>query len=70
MKVGILLIIIGLALTLYLSKVRLKRQFLNNLGIALGILLLLYGLILSVQPDNYIQFTKTTISKENNKTIK
>ena len=66
MKVGLLLVLMGLVLTLYLAKVKLKKQFLHNLGMALGILLLLYGLILSVQPDEYIQFTKTTISKENN----
>ena len=70
MKVGILLVIIGFVLIIYLSKVRLKKQFLNNLGIAFGILFLLYGLILSVQPDEYIQFTKTTISQENNITKK
>jgi sulfite exporter TauE/SafE len=70
MKVGILLFIIGSVLTLYLSKVKLKRQLLSNIGIVIGILLLVYGLILSVQPDNYIQFTKTTISKDINTTKK
>ena len=68
MKIGILLFIIGSILTLYLSKVKFKKQVLNNVGIVIGILLLVYGLILSVQPDNYIQFTKTTISKDINKT--
>ncbi|MEA3383392.1 MAG: hypothetical protein U9Q20_01770 [Campylobacterota bacterium] len=66
MKVGLLLILIGLVLTLYLSKVKFKKQFFNNIGIALGILLLIYGLILSVQPNNYIEFTKTTITKDSN----
>ncbi len=68
MKVGILLFVVGLVLTLYLSKVKFKRQALNNIGIVIGILLLIYGLILSVQPDSYIQFTKTTISKDTNNT--
>ncbi|MEA2050401.1 MAG: hypothetical protein U9O56_06710 [Campylobacterota bacterium] len=70
MKLGILLLVFGAFLALYLSKVRFKKQFLNNIGIAIGILLVVYGLILSVQPDNYIEFTKTTISKENNITKK
>ncbi len=62
MKLGLLLLIIGFALIIYLAKVKFEKSVLTKLGIMLGILLMLYGLIQVIQPDDYIQFTKTTIS--------
>jgi len=68
MKLGIILFIIGSLLALYLSKVKIEKTFLTRIGIVLGILMLLYGLILIIQPpDNeYVKFTKTTLYQENN----
>jgi len=65
MKIGIILFIIGAVLALYLSKVKIEKSFLTKIGIASGIVMLLYGLMLIIQPneDNYVKFTKTTISK-------
>ncbi len=63
MKFGIILLIIGLILTIYLANIKLRKKFLTKIGIVVGILLIVYGLILSIQPDDYIKFTKTTISQ-------
>ena len=69
MKLGITLFIIGAVLALYLSKVKIEKSFLTKVGIGVGILMLLYGLILIIHPneDEYVKFTKTTISKEEKK---
>jgi len=64
MKLGILLFIIGLALVLYLANIKIKKRFLSDIGIVFGILLLIYGLVLAMQPDDFIVYTKTTISQE------
>ena len=61
MKLGIILFIIGSALIVYLSNITYKKRFIKKFGIILGILMLVYGVILSIQPDDYIKFTKTTI---------
>lgn len=65
MKLGIILFIIGAVLALYLSKVKIEKSFLTQLGTGIGILMVLYGLILIIQPeeDKYVKFTETTISK-------
>jgi uncharacterized membrane protein YhaH (DUF805 family) len=63
MKFGIILLAIGLFLIIYLAKIKLQRKILAKVGIVLGVLLMIYGLILFIQPDDYIEFTKTTISK-------
>jgi len=65
MKIGIILLLIGLIITLYFSKIKIEKRFLTEIAIIIGIILVLYGLILIVQPpkNDYIQFTKTTISK-------
>jgi uncharacterized membrane protein len=65
MKLGIILFIIGSIMALYLSKVKIEKTFLTKAGTVIGVLLLLYGLILIIQPseDEYVKFTKTTISK-------
>jgi len=63
MKIGIILFIIGSILTLYFSKVNLEKQILQKFAIIIGILLLIYGVILMIQPNEYIVYTKTTISK-------
>ena len=62
MKIGIILFIIGAVLALYLSKVKIEKTFLTKVGTTLGVLMLLYGLILMIQPseDEYVKFTKTT----------
>lgn len=64
MKLGILLFIIGAILALYLSKVKIEKTFLTKVGTVIGVLMVLYGLILIIQPsdDEYVKFTKTTIS--------
>jgi len=66
MKLGILLFIVGFVLTLYFAKIKFEKRFLSNFGVVIGILLLIYGVILLIQPNDYIKYTKTTISKESN----
>ncbi|MCK5293471.1 MAG: hypothetical protein KAJ49_02380 [Arcobacteraceae bacterium] len=61
MQVGIILFIIGAALIIYLSNITYRKRFIKKLGIVFGILILVYGLILTMQPDDYIKFTETTI---------
>ncbi len=63
MKLSILLLVLGLGLIIYLAKIKFQKRFLSEIGIFIGILFIIYGIILFVQPDNYIEFTKTTISK-------
>ncbi len=63
MKLGILLLIMGIVLVTYLAKIKLQKKILTKLGIVFGILLMLYGLIQVIQPDDYIEFTKTTIAQ-------
>jgi len=65
MKLGIILFVIGAVLALYLAKVKIEKSFLTKVGTLVGVLMLLYGLILIIQPeeDKYVKFTKTTISK-------
>jgi len=66
MKLGIFLFIIGITLVLYLANIKFKKRFLSNLGIFFGILLLIYGLILALQPSDFIVYTQSTIAQENN----
>lgn len=72
MKIGIILFIIGSILALYLSKVKIEKTFLSKVGIVVGVLMLLYGLVLMIQPseDEYVKFTKTTISQPSEKNTK
>lgn len=72
MKLGIVLFLIGIVLVLYLLKIEFEKEILKRIGIAVGVLMLLYGLILIVQPneDKYVKFTKTTISKDMNSSKK
>jgi hypothetical protein len=62
MILGIILFIIGIISVIYLSKIKFNRKLLITLGIILGVLLSIYGLILIIQPDDFIIYTKTTIS--------
>ncbi len=64
MKLGIILFVVGAILTIYLANVKFKKRFIKRVGIIFGILLTLYGLIQLLQPDEYIKFTKTTVSEE------
>jgi len=59
-------------MTLYFSKIKIEKKFLTEIAIVIGIILSIYGLILIVQPkeDNYVKFTKTTISKSDTNTTK
>jgi len=66
MKLGIFLFIIGITLVLYLANIKFKKRFLSNLGIFFGTLLLIYGLILALQPSDFIVYTQSTIAQENN----
>jgi len=66
MKIAIALLVIGLVLILLLSNLKIKKQVLSKIGIVIGILFLLYGTILLIQPKEYIKYTKTTISKDTN----
>ena len=52
-------------MTLYFSKIKIEKRFFTEIAIIIGIALSIYGVILMVQPeeDNYVKFTKTTISK-------
>jgi uncharacterized membrane protein HdeD (DUF308 family) len=63
MKLGIIIFILGLSITVYLVNLKFKKIFFKRIVILFGILSIIYGLILIVQPNNYIKFTKTTISK-------
>lgn len=62
LKLGIIAFIAGLLLILLLAKLSFDKKVLKNLGIAFGIILMIYGVILIIQPndDTYIQTTKTT----------
>ena len=66
MKIGIILFIIGFLLLVFLIKVNFTKEIIKNIGIALAVLMLLYGMIIIVQPsdDNFIKYTKTTIVKK------
>jgi len=64
MKLGIILFIVGSTLILYLANIKFRKNFLSKVGIIFGILLVVYGLILSIQPKEYIVYTKTTISQD------
>jgi len=66
MKIGIIFFIVGLMLILLLTKIKFEKRVLSQIGLVLGILCIIYGLILFVQPNEYIKYTKTTISKEHN----
>ncbi|VAY86422.1 hypothetical protein MNB_ARC-1_764 [hydrothermal vent metagenome] len=64
MKIGILLFIIGIIIVAYLLNLRFNKKVLKQVGIIFGILMVLYGLIQIVQPNDntYIKFTQTTIA--------
>jgi uncharacterized membrane protein len=66
MKIGIILFIIGSILTLYFSKIKFEKSFFKKFGVIIGILILIYGIILMIQPKEYIVYTKTTISQNIN----
>ncbi|MGK0255932.1 MAG: putative membrane protein [Arcobacteraceae bacterium] len=66
MKIAITLLVIGLFLILVLSNIKIQKQMLSQIGIIIGILFIVYGLILVIQPTEFIQYTKTTISKDIN----
>ena len=68
MKIGILIFAMGLFLTLWLTKIRFRKTLLKKIGTVFGILLIIYGVIMIVQPDDYIKYTKTTITKDRNST--
>lgn len=59
-------------MTLYFSKIKIEKRFLTEIAIVIGIVLTIYGLILIVQPNenDYVKFTKTTISKHDINTTK
>ncbi len=66
MKIGIILFIIGVAVILYVLRAQLDKSVLKNVGIFIASILILYGVILFVQPsdDKYFDYTNTTISKD------
>jgi len=64
MKLGMIFLIIGIVLVLFLANVKFEKKVLKQIGIIIGVLLVLYGVILSIQPKEYIKYTKTTISKD------
>jgi hypothetical protein len=66
MKLALILLVIGLVLILLLAKIKIEKQIISKIGIVIGILFCIYGLILLIQPDDYIKYTKTTISKDTN----
>lgn len=66
MKIGLIVLAAGLILILLLANFKFQKKVLTKIGIVIGVLLLIYGLILAIQPKEYIQYTKTTIHKENN----
>jgi hypothetical protein len=66
MKIAITFLVIGLFLVLLLSNIRFQKKVFSQIGIVIGVLLFIYGLILVVQPNTYIKYTQTTISKDTN----
>lgn len=66
MKIGIILLLIGLALAFYLLNVHFQKRVLKNIGVVVAVLMMIYGLILTLQPDEdeYVKFTKSTIHKD------
>lgn len=64
MSLGIILFITGLAVVFYLLNVHIQKSVLKNISVAVALLIALYGLILMVQPkeDEYVKFTKSTVS--------
>lgn len=64
MKLGITLFIIGVITAIYLANVKFNKKVFKQVGIIFAILLSIYGLIQLLQPDDYIKFTKTTISQK------
>lgn len=64
MKLGILLILIGLALIGYLLKFTIEKRFVKIFGVVVAVVLCVYGTILLVQPseDGYIKYTQSTRS--------
>jgi len=66
MKIALIFLVVGLVLILLLSNFKFKKNVLSKIGIILGVLFFIYGVILMVQPSEYIKYTKTTIHKDNN----
>ncbi len=66
MNIGFIFLVLGIVLLLVLGKIRFKKKLLTQIGIVVGILFLIYGLILSIQPKEYIKYTQTTITKDTN----
>lgn len=66
MQLGIIFLVIGIVLVLFLANVKFEKKVLTQIGIVIGILLVIYGVILSIQPKEYIKYTQTTISKDTN----
>jgi intracellular septation protein A len=64
MITAIIFLVVGTVLILLLTNIKLEKKVLSQIGIIIGVLCLLYGLILFLQPDDFIKFTKTTVSKE------
>lgn len=62
MKLGIILLLIGLVLVALLLRIDVDKKFLKNAGVVLGFFIIIYGIILIIQPsdDSYIKSTKTT----------
>lgn len=69
LKLGIIILVVGLILIFALAKLSFNKRILNNIGIVFGILLVVYGMILIIQPndDTYIQTTKTTTPYKDHK---
>ena len=65
MKIGIILFVIGVIVITYLARVKFDKSVIKNVGIFISIILILYGLVLMVQPsdDKYFDYTESTISK-------
>lgn len=69
LKLGIIALIAGLLLIVLLAKLSFDKKILKNLGIAFGIILVVYGIIQIIQPsdDTYIKETQTTTPYKNHK---
>jgi uncharacterized membrane protein YozB (DUF420 family) len=64
MKLGVILLLVGIVLIVLLSRINVDKKVLKNAGVVLGFFIIIYGIILIVQPseDNYIKSTQTTTS--------
>jgi uncharacterized membrane protein len=51
MKLGVILLLVGIVLIVLLSRINVDKKVLKNAGVVLGFFIIIYGIILIVQPS-------------------